>query len=55
MCVSLMTSRFMRRNLLKDIVYFSGIRSQPMMFVGGMYEKSASDLTIEMVLTANKN
>jgi len=26
-----------------------------MMFVGAMYENSASDLTIEMVLTANRN
>ena len=33
----------------------SGMSSHPMMFVGAMYENSASDLTIEMVLTANRN
>lgn len=50
-----MMSLFMRRNFLNGMVNLNGMRSHPIMFVGGMYEKRASDLTIEMVLTAKRN
>jgi len=36
-------------------MYRNGVISHPMMFVGGIYEKRASDLTMDIVLTANKN
>jgi hypothetical protein len=50
-----MIKRLMRMNLRKGMQYLKGITSQPMTFVGAMYENSASDLTMEIVLTAKRN
>lgn len=53
--MTLMTVRFNLMNRRNDMKNRRGIKSHPSTFVGAIYENSASDLTMEMVLTAKRN
>ena len=54
-CVTLITVRLSLTNWRKGMKNRTGVSNHARTFVGAMYEKRASDLTIDMVFTANKN